>query len=54
MNEDTFSRESSFDSISTYDADDLVPPQISPPPKFDEKIIDFVNCICCCNNKRNN
>lgn len=52
MDEDTFSRENSFNSLSTYDADDLVPTEIPTPPKFNEKIVDFLKCICC--NKRNN
>ena len=52
MDEDTFSRESSFESISSYDGDVLVNSEIPTPPKFNEKIIDFLKCICC--NKRNN
>lgn len=52
--DDTLSPSSSCSSLS-YDGDILLDyTEISPPKKFDEKIIDFVNCICCCNNKRNN
>ena len=51
MDEDTFSRESSFNSLSSYDGDILVPTQVSPTEKFNEKnVIDLIKCICC--NKR--
>ena len=47
MNDDNLSRENSCNSLSSYDADDLVPTQVSPPEKFNEKIVDFLKCICC-------
>ena len=52
--DDTLSPSSSCSSLS-YDCDILLDDtQVFTPQKLDEKIIDFVNCICCCNNKRNN
>jgi hypothetical protein len=50
--DDTLSPSSSCSSISTYDGDVLVNSEIPTPPKFNEKIVDFLKCICC--NKRNN
>jgi hypothetical protein len=50
-NDDTFSRENSFDSISTYDGDILVSTEIPANSQFNEKnVIDLIKCICC--NKR--
>jgi hypothetical protein len=50
MDDDTLSRENSFDSVSSYDGDLLVSTEIPANSQFDEKIVDFLKCICC--NKR--
>jgi hypothetical protein len=50
MDVDTIGNSSSCSSLSSYDADELVPTEIPTPEKFDEKIVDFLKCICC--NKR--
>jgi hypothetical protein len=51
MDDDTLSRENSFNSLSSYDADDLVPTEIPANSQFNEKnVIDLIKCICC--NKR--
>jgi hypothetical protein len=49
--DDSLSRESSFDSISTYDGDILVDIEIPTNPQSNEQnVIDLIKCICC--NKR--
>jgi|694.fasta_scaffold04931_4 hypothetical protein len=49
--DDSLSRESSFDSISTYDGDVLVDNEIPTNSQFNEKnVIDLIKSICC--NKR--
>jgi hypothetical protein len=48
MDDDTLSRENSFDTISTYDGDLLVSPEISAPEKPNDKnVVDLIKCICC-------
>ena len=48
MDEDNFSRENSFDSVSTYDGDILVSTEIPANSQFNEKnIINLIKCICC-------
>ena len=46
MDDDTLSRENSFNSISTYDGDILVSTEIPANSQFNEKIVDFLNFIC--------
>jgi hypothetical protein len=51
VDDDTLSRENSFNSISTYDGDILVSTEIPANSQFNEKnVIDLIKCICC--NKR--
>ena len=48
MDDDTLSRENSFDSVSSYDGNLLVSSEIPANSQFNEKnIINLIKCICC-------